>query len=277
VSAPPHERGDTPPLAWRGKTVPGSRHRALARYERAVAAVSPAVMLLLWEAVARLLDPRFFPSPSAIVGTFHSVLVNGELLNHVVVTAARIGIGYAMGAVPAVVLGLVIGRWSLLKAFTGPIIFALSPVPKVAVLPLIMMIFGLGEMSKYVTVAIAVFFIVLVNTIAGVVEINQIYLDVAKNFNARRVDLYRRVILPGALPGIFTGLKVGMTIALIVIVTAEFVGAKAGIGVMVFESWQLFAIERLYVGLVAIAFLGFILSVLFEELERLVIPWRARG
>lgn len=270
---------DEEPLAWRARIESRSKSAVFLRHERAVAAASPVVLLLLWEAFARaaFLDPRFFPSPTAIVGTFYSVLVSGELVNHIAVTLSRIIVGYLMGAVPAVVVGLVIGRWSLLRAFASPIIFALYPIPKVAILPLIMLIFGLGEMSKYVVVAIAVFFTALVNTIGGVVGVHKVHLDVAKNFNASRLDFYRRVILPGALPEIFTGLKLAMSIALVVIVTAEFVGAQSGIGVMIFESWHLFAIDRLYVGLVVISFVGFMLSLLFEELERRLIPWRGRG
>jgi NitT/TauT family transport system permease protein len=129
-------------------------------------------------------------------------------------------------------------------------------------------------MSKYVIIAIAVFFLVLVNTMAGVVMIDRIYFDVAKNFNASRRDFYLNVVLRGALPPIFTGVKLAVGVALIVLVTAEFVGARTGLGVLIFEAWQVFAIERLFVGLVVVSFLGYALTLLIEELERLLIPWQ---
>ncbi|PYM12622.1 MAG: taurine ABC transporter permease [Candidatus Rokuibacteriota bacterium] len=248
-----------------------TRHR-----EILMSIFSPLVVLIAWEVVVRanLVDARFFPAPTSIVGTFWALIRSGDLASAVGVSLTRIGAGFLMGAVPALVLGLGLGLSRMVRAFANPIIYALYPVPKVAILPLVMLIFGLGEMSKYVIIAIAVFFLVLVNTIAGVVQIDPIYFDVARNFNASRRDFYLGVVLRGALPAIFTGLKLAMGVALIVLVTAEFVGARSGIGVMIYESWQVFAIERLFVGLVVVSFLGYVLSLLLDELERLVIPWQ---
>jgi NitT/TauT family transport system permease protein len=237
---------------------------------------SPVLVLIAWEVLVRagLLDARFFPAPTSIVGTFAALVVNGELWAHTRVSLTRIAVGFAMGALPALALGVGLGLSRVARAIVNPIVFALYPVPKVAVLPLIMLLFGLGEMSKYVIIAIAVFFIMVINTSAGVLLIDRIYLDVARNFNASRWDFYLRVILPGALPPIFTGIKLAMGVALIVLVTAEFVGAHAGIGVLIYEAWQVFAIERLFVGLVVVSLLGWALSLLLEEAERLAIPWQ---
>jgi NitT/TauT family transport system permease protein len=248
----------------------------LRRRELLVSVFSPVVVLLAWELLVRagLLDARFFPAPTSIVGTFGALVASGELLAHVTVSLTRIAAGYLMGAIPALVLGLALGLSRLARAFANPIVYALYPVPKVAILPLIMLIFGLGEMSKYVIIAIAVFFLVLVNTMAGVILIDRIHFDVARNFNASRRDFYLNVVLRGALPPIFTGVKLAVGVALIVLVTAEFVGARAGIGVLIFESWQVFAIERLFVGLVVVSFLGYMLSLLIDELERRLIPWQ---
>lgn len=265
-------------IIWHAKQDPAVRRRALTprRREVLVSVFSPAIVLIAWEALVRagLLDARFFPAPSSIVGTFVAVTASGELWRHLYTSLSRIAVGYVMGAVPALVLGLVLGLSRLARAFASPIIYALYPVPKVAILPLVMLIFGLGEMSKYVIIAIAVFFLVILNTMAGVVQIDRIYFDVAKNFNASRHDFYVNVVLRGALPAIFTGLKLAMGVALIVLVTAEFVGARAGLGVMIYESWQVFAIERLFVGLVMVSFLGYSLSLLIDELQRLLVPWQ---
>lgn len=267
-------------IAWRASQDPATRRQLLTerRRELAVSVFSPVVVLLAWEALVRvgLLDARFFPAPTSIVGTFVALVASGELAGHILTSLTRLFAGYLLGAVPALLLGLVLGLTRLARAFATPIIFALYPVPKVAILPLIMLIFGLGEMSKYVTVAIAVFFLVLVNTMAGVLAIEPIYLDVAKNFNASRRDFYLKVVLPGASPHIVTGLKLAIGVALIVLVTAEFIGAQRGVGVLIFESWQVFAIERLFVGLVTISFLGYLLALAFDELERVLIPWRRR-
>ena len=267
-----------PRIVWRARqdAETGVPFLTLRRRELLVSVFSPVLVLIAWELLVRvrLLDARFFPAPTSIVGTFGALIASGELLTHVTVSLSRIAAGFLMGAVPALLLGLVLGLSRLARAFANPIVYALYPVPKVAILPLIMLIFGLGEMSKYVIIAIAVFFLVLVNTMAGVVMIDRIYFDVAKNFNAPRRDFYLNVVLKGALPPIFTGIKLAIGVALIVLVTAEFVGARTGLGVLIFEAWQVFAIERLFVGLVVVSFLGYALTLLIEELERLLIPWR---
>jgi NitT/TauT family transport system permease protein len=237
---------------------------------------SPLLLLVVWEVLSRthLLDMRFFPAPSSIVSTFWSFATSGEMWLHLKASLLRIAMGFLIGAVPAVLLGLCLGLSRVARTVVNPIIYALYPVPKVAILPLIMLIFGLGDASKFVTIAIAVFFLVVVNTTAGVLLIDTIYFDVAKNFNVSRRDFYLKVVLPGAAPSIFTGLKLGMGVALIVLVTAEFVGARNGIGAVIFEAWQVFAIERLFVGLVIISILGYLLSLALDEIERLLIPWR---
>lgn len=262
---------------WRAKSDAGPPHLVNRRNrDVALSLLSPLLLLVLWELLSRLqlLDARFFPAPSSIASTFWTFVASGEMWVHLQASLVRIAVGFLLGAVPAVVLGLFLGLWPLARTIVNPILYALYPIPKVAILPLIMLIFGLGEASKFVIIAIAVFFLVVINTTAGVLLIDAIYFDVARNFNASRRDFYLRVVLPGALPSIFTGLKLAMGVALIVLVTAEFVGARTGIGVVIFEAWQVFAIERLFVGLVVISFLGYLLSLLLDEIERWVIPWR---
>lgn len=273
-SASAHGDGGRP--AWRARADvwrPARRRRELL-----VSTLSPLFVLLAWEGLVRagLLDARFFPAPTSIVDTFVTVVASGEMLRDLSATLTRIVLGYLLGAVPGLLLGLLLGLASLLRAFAMPIIFAAYPVPKVAVLPLIMLIFGIGELSKYIIVAIGVFFLVVVNTTAGVLQIDRIYFDVARNFEAPRRDVYLRVVLPGALPQIFTGLKLGLGVALIILITAEFVGAQSGVGVMIYQAWQVFAIERLFVGLLVVSFLGYLLSLGFDELERAALPWRPR-
>ncbi len=265
-------------ITWQAKADGTAAPPRISRRQRELmtSVLSPVVVLAAWEGFVRagLLDARFFPAPSSIVSTFARFIASGDLWANLRVSLVRILVGYVMGAVPALLVGICLGLSRFARAFANPIIFALYPVPKVAILPLIMLLFGLGEMSKYVIIAIAVFFLVVVNTTAGVLLIDGIYFDVARNFNASRRDFYFKVVLPGALPPIFTGLKLAMGVALIVLVTAEFVGARSGIGVVIFESWQVFAIERLFVGLVVVSFLGYALSLLMDECERLLVPWR---
>ncbi len=245
--------------------------------ERLLSIFSPLLLLILWELAVRtqLLDARFFPAPTSIVGTFGTLIASGELLQHLSASIVRIFVGFLLGSIPALVLGIVMGLSPIVRAAINPMVAATYPVPKIAILPLIMLIFGLGEMSKYVIVAIGAFFLVLINTMAGVMNIEQIYLDVGKNFGASRKDMYLTIALPGALPLIFAGVRLGWGVALLLIVAAEFVGAKTGIGYLIWQSWQTFSVEAMFVGLIVISILGYISSLILDELERILIPWKS--
>jgi NitT/TauT family transport system permease protein len=261
----------TPP--W-GADAPGRRTRE--GWERVLALSAPIALLVLWEAATRsgLLDRRFFPAPSQIAETFWSLLETGELPAHTWASVRRVLIGFAIGAAPAVALGVLIGFVRPLRLAVNPIIAALYPVPKSAIAPLLLLIFGFEEESKWVLVAIGAFFPVVLNTTAGVMQIDRIYYDVAKNFGAGRMQFFATVALPGALPNIMTGLRLGLGMGMILIAVAEIVGAKSGLGFMIWNSWQVFQVEPMYVGLIMIAALGVIFTFVLEEVERLLIPWR---
>lgn len=244
--------------------------------EQLVSILSPLLLVLLWEALVRfrVLDWRFFPAPSSVLGTFAQLMASGELLGHVTVSLQRVFLGFLIGAAPALALGLAMGLSRWIRAALNPIISATYPIPKSAIVPLVMLIFGLGEASKVALVAIGVFYLVLINTTAGVINIERIYLEAAQNFGADRLRLFLTVALPGALPLIFTGLRLGMGIGLILIVIAEMVGARNGIGYMIWQAWMIFAVERMYVGLVVIALLGWLTTLILDGIERLLVPWK---
>jgi ABC-type nitrate/sulfonate/bicarbonate transport system permease component len=255
---------------------PRSLRAGLTR-ERVVSILSPLALLLLWEALVRtrVLDVRFFPAPSQVLGTLVSLNLSGELPQDVLVSLSRIAAGFAFGASAGIALGLLMGVSRVIRAAVNPLVGTIYPIPKIAILPLVMLIFGLGEPSKYVIVAIGVFFLVLLNTAAGVMNIEKIYLDVGRNFGARRSDVLLTIALPGALPFIFTGLRLGWGTGLLLIVAAEFISAKSGIGYLIWTSWQTFAVEEMYVGLITISALGLVSFTLFDVLERWLIPWKA--
>ncbi len=254
------------------------RLKAPARREnvyRILSYFSPLLLLLLWEiaAQAALIDRRFFPPPSAIAGTAWQMIVSLELFDHIGATLQRVWIGYAIGAVPGVLLGLILGLSAPMRRVLGPIFAALYPVPKIAILPLILLIFGVGDASKYVVIAIGVFFLMFYNTLGGVKQIPQIYLDVARNAGATKFQTFRRIALPSALPSIFTGLKLAAGSSYIIIAAAEFLGARSGVGFFIWASWQTFAVSRMFVGIVVISAMGYLTILALEALERRVVPW----
>jgi NitT/TauT family transport system permease protein len=185
----------------------------------------------------------------------------------------RIFWGFLLGALPGVVVGLFMGMSRTLRAILDPIVSAVYALPKIAILPLVMLIFGIGEMSKIILVAVATFALVLINVMAGVPGIDPILVEAAKSFGAARPQLFWHVILPGALPIIFTGLRLGLGVSLVVIIAAEFVAAKSGIGYLIWFSWSTLVTEEMFVGLMVISALGMAFTEGLKRLERLIIPW----
>jgi NitT/TauT family transport system permease protein len=237
--------------------------------------LSPVVLLAIWELIGllQLMDLRYFPKPSTIAVSLWNLLL-GDLWIDFKASIFRIVCGFILGSAPALVLGVAMGLSRPLRFAINPMIYSTYPIPKIAILPLVILIFGLGELSKIVVVAIGAFYLVLINTVAGVVSIDNIYFDVAKNFCVRRRDLYLRVILPAALPSMITGLKLALGVSLLLIVAAEMLGANRGIGHLIWESWQTFTVPRMYVGLIIISALGYLLSVVADQIERILLPWR---
>ena len=244
--------------------------------ERWMNILSPIALLGIWElcALAGWIDLRFFPAPSEIFKTMWALILSGELLGHLTASLYRLFWGFLWGAIPALILGLSMGLSRTLRVIVEPIISATYPIPKSAILPLILLIFGLGEASKIVMVAIGLFYPILINTVAGVLEIPKIHFDVAKNFGARKFNVFRTVALPGALPLIMTGVKLGVGLGLILIALSEMIGAKSGLGFMMWNAWEILSVETMYVGLIVIAALGVVFNLILNEIERMLVPWK---
>ncbi len=245
-------------------------------WERLTGVLSPLLLLVVWELCARtgVIDTRFFPAPTSIAAKLVELAESGELWSNLSASLQRLLWGTLLGGIPALAIGIVMGLYRPLRAAIDPLISATYPVPKSAILPLILLIFGLGETSKIVMVALGVFYPVVINTVTGVQQIDRIYLDVGKNFRASRWQTFRTIALPGALPSIMAGIKLGIGMGLILIAISEMVGAKTGIGFMIWDAWQVLSVETMYVGLVVISILGFVLTLILNEIEGWILPWK---
>ena len=242
-----------------------------------LAVVTPLALVLLWELLVKagLLDYRFFPPPSKILPAAEQLVRSGELWLHVRSSLLRIVLGFLIGAAAAIPVGLALGALRLLRVMFEPVLSGLYVIPKIAILPLIMMIFGIDDKSKIAIVALATFFVVAINTLDGVRQVEPVLIEAGRNFGARGLQMFRHVILPGALPSIFTGLRLGAGAALLVIIAAEFVAANEGIGYLIWRSWTTLVTENMFVGFAVIALLGVLFSWLLQAVARLVMPWQA--
>ena len=252
--------------------------RSERRRQRILEIGSPIAFLLVWEAIVRagLVDARFVPPPSAVVLRFFDMLQSGELWKNVSITLFRIACGYLMGCIPGIAIGLLMAMYKPLRYVLDPLVAAIFPIPKIALMPLLLLAFGIGEMSKIVLVAIGTFFPVLISTYAGAANIDSIYLDAARNFGAKPPMMFREVIFFGALPAIFAGLRLALGTSFLIIVAAEFVSADTGIGQMIWQSWQTLQVDEMFVGVVLIGVLGVASTAILQEIEFRLMPWRRR-
>jgi 1,4-dihydroxy-2-naphthoate octaprenyltransferase len=238
----------------------------------------PLIVLGIWEGLSRaeLINPLFFPPPSSLQETTRELIESGQLWGDTQTSLVRIVSGFLVAAVPGVLLGLLMGMWWPVRALLSPVAAALFAVPKIAILPLVILIFGLGESSKIAMVAVSVFFLIVINTMSAVLSIERAYFDVARNAGASWWRQLTTVAFPGALPAIFTGLRLALGFSLLVIVGTEFLSARDGIGFLIWNSYQTFAIEKMYVGLIVTALLGWVLNLAMDGIERVAIPWRVQ-
>jgi len=251
------------------------RRRRAAELSLTIAA--PVVLLVVWEILSRTktIDPLFWPPPSTLWGTVEELFTEKDLLGDIRISLFRILGGFVIGTIPGIALGLAMGLFWPVRVFFMPLAAAIYAVPKIAVLPLVIIIFGIGETSKLMIVAVSIFFLVALNTMSGVLEIDRSFRDVARNLGASRWELFWTVALPGALPAIFTGMRLSLGFALIVIVGTEFLAADRGIGFMIWQSYQTLRIQQMFVGLIITGIMGWALTLLLDAIEHIVMPWRA--
>jgi NitT/TauT family transport system permease protein len=251
------------------------------RWEALLSFSGPLVVLGIWELLSRtgVIDSRFWPAPTSLIDTLSEQISSGDLFTNIRISMVRILLGFVIAAVPGVIVGLAMGLYWPIRVFLMPVATAIYAIPKLAVLPLTVLVFGVGESSKVAIIVVSIFFLIVLNTMSGVMAIDPMYRDVAQNLGASRWQMFTTVAWPGALPAIFTGFRLAIGFALLVIVGTEFLeGSKRepnGIGWYIIRSWNLFKIEDLFVGLLVIALLAWVLNVLLEMVERRLLPWRA--
>ena len=254
-----------------------NRTRFLIRHEhRGLRVLSLVGLVVLWEIVARIgwVPVLFLPSPLGVVAEGWEMVVSGELVGHLAASLRRLLFGFAVGGGLGVIVGIVVGFFSVAEAVGTPLIAATFPVPKIALLPLLILWLGLGEPSKIAVIALGVFFPMAINTYTGVRQADALLVRAAVSFGARRWSVIRKVILPSALPMIFAGLRLGAGTALLLLVAAEMIAVESGIGFLVLHAGNIMATTKLMVGIVVLSLLGVLSHWGLNRLERLTIPWQ---
>ncbi|WP_232697453.1 ABC transporter permease [Brevibacillus daliensis] len=235
-----------------------------------------SVLIAIWEVVCQLeiVPPLFLPAPSAIVMAGWEMTVSGELFSNLFASLYRILGGYAIGATIGIIVGLALGfsRWA--DAIFSPIVYSIYPIPKIALLPLIILWLGIGELPKVVIIALGVFFPVVINTFSGVKNVDPMLIKAAVTFGSNHFNVIRKVILPGSLPMIFAGLKLSAGTSLLLLVAAEMIAAQEGIGSMVLHYGNLMITNKLMVGVLVLSLLGLLFNKTLQWIERKLVPWK---
>lgn len=236
-----------------------------------------AAIVVIWEAWARgkSVTTILLPAPSLIAATLAKQMVSGELLRTLAATLRRLVLGFIFGGIPALLLGLVMGFSARVRAAIDPVVAGAHSIPKIAVLPILMIFLGIGEAPKIVIVAAAAFFPLLINTMAGVRQISSIHFEVAHSYGASASRVFWRVLVPGSLPHILSGIRLALNGALLLTIAVEIVAARTGLGAAIWLAWQTLRTEELFAALAVASLLGISFNATLVRLEKRVVPWHS--
>ena len=248
-----------------------------------IAVLVIAILLTIWEIITRLgiFPALILPSPVAVFHQTITLLTAGyggkTLLQDVLISSWRIAMGFIGAVVIGVPVGLLMASSSLVFKAIDPILQFVRPVPPLAYIPLMVVWFGIGELSKITVILLGTIPIIIINAVSGVRSIPHQRIQVAECFGASRYQVFRYVVLPSALPEIFTGMRVGIGVAWRCLVAAEIIAATEGLGWLVQEAGQALNVSIIFVGIVAIGILGYLMELIIRAIERVVVPWKGNG
>lgn len=235
----------------------------------------PAAILLAWEAASRtgLISPNVLAAPSAVGEAFWRLLLSGELINNIGVSSARAFAGFAIGGSIGLVFGLANGLSALSRNLTDTTLQMIRNVPHLALIPLVILWFGIDEEAKLFLVALGVFFPIYVNTLLGIQSVDPQLVEMGRIYGMSRSQLFTRVILPGALPAIFVGLRYALGIMWLTLIVAETIAASSGLGYMAMQAREFLLIDVVVLSILIYALLGKLADTLARLLERLTLQW----
>ena len=242
------------------------------------------MVLILWEVLTdgtHTISTKFLSSPVGIAEEFVTLLQSGyvgtPLWQDFAASLGRTFTGFVLSAVVAIPIGLWMGLNPWVRAVLAPLFNLMRPVPAIALIPLLVLWFGIGETSKIVVIFLASFLYVVLNTSAGVATVPEGLIRAAVNLGASRAQLFRHVIFPASLPSIMTGLKTGLAVSWAVVVAAELIAAQKGLGYMIEDAATFYRIKDVYVGVILIGVIGLLMNASLEALERRALHWSGKS
>lgn len=240
------------------------------------AAATLSGLVALWQlgCSAGLIPTLFLPAPVNVAVALWNLTVSGELWKHLSASLLRLGIGWTAGTVFGIGMGLAVGLWSALRSPGMAVVSALFPIPKIALVPLFIIWFGIGEGSKIATIGFGVFFPTVIATAGGVDNVSRSLIRMGQSFGLPTWAIVHKIVLPGALPAILSGFRVTASIAIVLLVAAEMIGADRGIGAFVLSAGNLYDTNGLMAGIVVLSVLGLVVAWVIGLLEKLLLAWR---
>ena len=249
--------------------------------ERALPALTVVIFLLAWEIFvrARGIAPIFLPAPSSIAIYLYRMSVDGTIAANLGVTLLRIFVGFALAAASGILLGLLMGMSRIVARIADAWIAALYPLPKISLIPLLIIWLGTGEAYKIVISAVTAFFPIVISTYAGIRQVDQGLIKAAKDLGADQRQIQLKVVIPAAIPSILAGLQLGMGVTIILVVAAEMIGTSAhgGMGYLLISAGQVMETEKVFASLVVLAVVGALLIKLQQWTDRKLAPWAAHA
>ncbi|MDS1138144.1 ABC transporter permease [Nitratireductor indicus] len=241
-----------------------------------VAPIVFLVILAIWELGSRsgFISPIALPAPSAAFAALVDLFQTGMLWKHLGASLYRLLLGWSLGSLLGIAVGLAVGLFSLARAGLLPLVSALFPVPKIALLPLFIIWFGIGEGSKVATILFGTFFPTVIATYAGVDNVDRNLIRMGQSFGLSWLSIVRKIIVPGAMPAILSGFRISASIAIVLLVAAEMIGAEFGVGAYILMAGALFALDQLIAGVALLSLLGLCIAWAIGKLEKRLLAWR---
>ncbi|HJU61181.1 MAG TPA: ABC transporter permease [Candidatus Binatia bacterium] len=241
--------------------------------------VSPVLVVLIWEllALAGVLPANYVPAPSQLGPHLVGLLAGGELWRHLGITVYRLALSFVCALIPAILLGLSLGMSRTARLALEPLLTSLYAIPKIALLPLVMLILGVNERTLILTSTLTSFVQMTVSTMGGVLAVDRSILEAGKNYGATGWRLFRYVLFPSALPDIFTGMRIGLGLTLVLVIAVELTAAQEGLGAFIWNAGQTLSAKNLFSAFIVIGVLGLTLTYGLERIGNWLMPWRERS